>query len=309
MLDLREIEAFLAVAEELHFGRAAERLQISQPRISQLVKTLERRIGAALFVRSSRRVDLTPLGRQVHEEIAPAYRQLQGAVHRARDTARGVEGVLRVGFLGSAANELTPRILSAFRTRHPGCEVVMVEAHFADPLGPLRRGEVDLLFTRLPVQEPDLVVGPVVVREPRMLAVSATHPFAGQERASLEDLARDRVFAVATPAPAYWWDFHVPPVTPSGRAVERGPAVATFQELLAHIAAGHGISPVAASVARYYGRPDIVYVPMPDAPHTEVALVWRAQDVTARVEAFIQVTADAVRLNGGPAGAEEEKED
>lgn len=306
VLDLREIEAFLAVAEESHFGRAAERLRISQPRISQLVRALERRIGAALFVRSSRRVELTPLGGQLHEELAPVYSRRRDVVRRARDAARGVEGVLRVGFLGSAANELTPRILSAFHDRHPGCEVLMVETHFADPLGPLRRGEVDLVFTRLPVEEPDLVVGPIVVREPRVLAVGASHPFARREQASLEDLARDRVFAVASPAPAYWWDFHVPPTTPSGLPVERGPAVATFQELLAHIAAGHGISPVAASVARYYGRPDIVYVPLPDAPPTEVALVWRAQGATARVAAFARAAADVVRLNGGPAGLAEQ---
>lgn len=303
MVDLREIEAFLAVADELHFGRAAERLQISQPRISQVVRTMERRIGAPLFARSSRKVELTPLGERLRSDLAPAYEALRSGIARARASARGVEGLLHVGFLGTAANELTQRILAAFRERHPGCEVKMTETHFADPLGPLRGGKVDILITRLPVEEPDLVVGPVVVREPRVLAVGAGHPFAGRKQVSMEDLARDRVFAVSASAPDYWWDFHVPPTTPGGAVIERGAAVATFQELLALVASGEGISPVAESVARYYGRPDIAYVPLPDAPPTEVALVWRADGLTARARALAQAAADVVRANGGPAGA------
>ncbi|GAA3756475.1 LysR family transcriptional regulator [Salinactinospora qingdaonensis] len=306
MLDLREIEAFLAVADELHFGRAAERLQISQPRTSQIVKLLERRIGAPLFVRSSRQVDLTPLGEQLRADIEPAYHQLHEGIDKAKHAARGIDGTLRVGFLGAAANELTPQIFSTFRKRHPDCEISMIETHFADPIGPLRRGEVDVLFTRLPVEEPDLVVGPIVVREPRVLAVPAGHPFSRRSEVSLEDLARDTVFAVASPAPGYWWDFHVPPTTPSGRPIKRGPAVATFQELLALIAAGQGISPVAASVPRYYGRPEITFIPLPDAPHTEVALVWRAQGETARITALAQTTAYVVERNGGPIGVPSE---
>ncbi|WP_190394786.1 LysR family transcriptional regulator [Nocardiopsis deserti] len=307
MVDLREIEAFLAVADELHFGRAADRLQISQPRTSQVVRTLERRIGAPLFVRSSRRVELTPLGEQLRGELEPAYEQLRAGISRAKASVRGVEGLLKVGFLGTAANELTQKILTTFRVRHPACEVAMTETHFADHLGPLRRGEVDILITRLPVEEPDLVVGPVLVREPRVLAVGADHPFAGREQVRMEDLARDKVFAVATSAPDYWWDFHVPPATPGGAVIERGAQVATFQELLALIASGQGISPVAESVARYYGRPDIVYIPLPDAPDTEVALVWRAGGLTARAEALTQAAVDVIRANGGPAGGPAEE--
>src|SRR5690606_31459777 len=155
-----ELEAFLVLAEELHFGRTAERLRRSQARVSQTIKKLERRIGAPLFERTSRRVALTPLGARLRDDLRPLYEGMDDAVARAVAAARGVDGVLRVGFLGSGA--LTAAILSTFRARHPGCQVRMRETHFADPLGPLRSGEVDVLITRLPVDEPDLTVGPVV---------------------------------------------------------------------------------------------------------------------------------------------------
>src|SRR5690606_14410065 len=147
------------------------------------------RIGAPLFERSSRRVSLTPLGARFHAELEPIVRRLDAAVRRAVEAARGVEGVLRVGFLGSGAGELTPAILGIFRSRHPGCEIRMRETHFADPLGPLRYGDVDVLLTRLPVDEPDLTVGPVVLSEPRVLAVPVGHPLARRRGVSLEDLA------------------------------------------------------------------------------------------------------------------------
>ncbi|GAA3164023.1 LysR family transcriptional regulator [Planomonospora alba] len=301
MLERHEIESFLVLAEELHFGRTAERLRLSQARVSQTVRKLERRIGAPLFERTSRRVELTPLGAQLHAELEPVVRQLDAVVERAIAAARGVEGVLRVGFLGAGAGELTTAIMDGFRSRHPGCEIQMRETHFADPLGPLRDGDVDVLLTRLPVEEPDLTVGPVVLSEPRVLAVAAGHPFARRRTVSLEDLARDTVFGVTGPAPQYWWDFHVPSRTPSGRTIPKGQSVATFQELLALVATGQGISPVAASVERYYARPDITFVPIEDAPPTHVAVVWRTAGVTARIRAFAGAAADAVRANGGPA--------
>src|SRR5690606_22038203 len=206
-----------------------------------------------------------------------------------------------VGFLGIGAGGLTSSIMDLFRTRHPGCEIEMHETHFADPLGPLRSAEVDVLITRLPVEEPDLVVGPVVLSEPRVLGVPAHPPFARRASVSLADLADVTVFGVTGAAPAYWWDFHVPRSTPSGRPIRRGQDVATFQELLALIATGQGVSPMAASSERYYARPDIAFVPLRDAPHTDVAVVWRVAGATARVRAFVQAAHDAVVANGGPA--------
>ena len=97
-VDTAEIEVFLTLAEELHFGRTAERLRMPQPRVSRLVSALERRVGGALFERTSRRVRLTPLGEQLRDQLQPAYKDLTAALDGARATARDTAGVLRIGF-------------------------------------------------------------------------------------------------------------------------------------------------------------------------------------------------------------------
>ncbi|MEV6803359.1 LysR family transcriptional regulator [Streptomyces sp. NPDC051132] len=293
MLERHELDCFLTLAEELHFGRTAERLGLSQARVSQTIRKLEQRVGAPLFERTSRRVRLTPLGARLRADTEPAARALRAAFQQAVSTARGVDGVLTVGFLGSGAGVLTAGVLDLFRARHPGCDIRMRETRFADPLGPLRTGEADVLITRLPVEEPDLTVGPVVLSEPRLLMVPVRHPFARHAGVSVEDLARDTVFGVAGSAPAYWWDHHVPRRTPSGRPVARGQEVASFQELMTLVAAGQGVSPVAASVPRHYSHPGVTFVPFLDAPPTEMAVVWRTAGETARVRAFAEAARDA----------------
>ncbi|MBM7168009.1 LysR family transcriptional regulator [Streptomyces sp. G44] len=300
-MERQELETFLTLAEELHFGRTAERLLLSQARVSQTVKKLERKIGAPLFERTSRVVRMSPLGRQLYEDVAPLHAQLEAAVARAKGAARGVEGELSVGFLGSGAGSLTAPILATFRERCPGCEVVMRETQYHDPLGALRGGEIDVLFTCLPVTEPDLTVGPVVINEPRVLALPLGHPLAGRASVSLEELAGETFFGVVNGAPAHWWDFHVPRRTPSGREIRRGQAVAGFQELMTLVATGQGISPMVASVERYYSRPDVVFVPLRDMPCAEVALIWRTAGTSARSEAFVRAVSDTVAANGGPA--------
>ncbi|MEW2388702.1 LysR substrate-binding domain-containing protein [Streptomyces venezuelae] len=300
-MERQELETFLTLAEELHFGRTAERLLLSQARVSQTLKKLERKIGAPLFERTSRVVRLSPLGRQLYDELAPLHREMEAAVARAKDAARGVGGALDVGFLGAGAGTLTAPILTLFRERSPGVEVRMRETQFQDPLGALRGGEIDVLFTCLPVREPDLTVGPVVINEPRLLAVPVGHPLAGRASVSLEELAGETFFGVVNGAPAYWWDFHVPPRTPRGREIHRGRAVASFQELMTLVAAGQGISPVVASVEKYYARPGVTFVPLDDVPSADVALIHRAVGVDARVEGFVRVVRDVVEANGGPA--------
>ncbi|MGI5164613.1 LysR family transcriptional regulator [Spirillospora sp. CA-253888] len=302
-MDKHEIETFLALADELHFGRTAERLLVSQARVSQTVRKLERRIGAPLFERTSRRVALTPLGRRLQDGLAPVYARLQQVEADVIAAARGVEGALRVGFLGAATGSLTPRILTGFRAAHPGVEIRMREVHPADPLGPLRADEVDVLLMRLPVREPDLTVGPVVLSERQVLAVPSGHPFARRESVRLADLAGETGFGVAGDAPDYWWDAQVPRRTPDGEPIRRGQPVATFQEMMTLISAGEGVAPVAASVCCFYARPDVVFVPLEDAPPTEVAVVWRTAGETAKNRAFAEAARRAVEENGGPANA------
>ncbi|RKT53328.1 LysR family transcriptional regulator [Saccharothrix australiensis] len=274
-MERRDIEIFLTLAEELHFSRTAERLHVSQARVSQTVKQLERRIGAPLFERTSRRVALTPIGRRLRDDVAPAYQRIREGVERAIAAGRGT-GLLRVGFEAPAVADLIPDVLARYRARHPGSEVRVREAALADPFALLRDDEVDVLVTLFPVAEPDLTAGPVVFREPMVLAVADTHPFTRQRRVTLEDLARDTVFRAA-----YWRD-----TTPLGRPVERGRALTTFQELMTVIANGEGVCPLGAHAAGYFARPRVTFLPLEDAPEVEWGLVWRTAGETGRVREF-----------------------
>lgn len=286
-MELRDLEVFLTLAARLHFGRTAEELHLSQARVSQTIKKLERRIGAPLFERSSRRVELTPIGHRLRADVEPAVRQLESGVRRAVTAARGLGGALTIAFQAPPVADLVADLLDAFRDRLPGCEVRIREAGFTDPFALLRSGEADVLTALFPVEEPDLTAGPVVLTEPLVLAVSARHPFARRRSVSVEDLSRDTVFRAAWPSTG-WDDAQRPFRTPKGAPVDRGRPVATVQELLAAIAGGEGVCPLTAHAADYFARPSITYVPFHDAPPARWGLVWRGAGETERLRAFVR---------------------
>ncbi|MFD7165427.1 LysR family transcriptional regulator [Streptomyces violascens] len=302
-MERRDLEIFLTLADELHFGRTAERLHVTQARVSQTVKQLERRIGASLFERTSRRVQLTPIGQQLLDDVRPGYQLIKDGVARAVAAGRGLTEPLRVGFTSPLSGELVLFAASAYRTNHPEAgDVVLHEAPLSAPFRLLREGELDLLLAQFPVVEPDLSTGPVLISDRRVLTVSARHPFARRPSVSLDDLARDKVLSLSGPVPDYWLDALLPRTTPGGLPVERGEEAATRQELLALIGAGRGVHPAAAHEARYYARPNIAYVPFTDAPPLEYGLVWRTAVETGRVRAFARAAVEVVEKQGGPRG-------
>lgn len=287
-MNWQELESFLALAEELHFGRAAERLHVSRARVSQMTKVLERRVGGPLFDRTSRRVSLTALGRQLLDDLGPHYHGILEALANATDTARGTSGVLRVGFSSPLASELVMTIVDTFRGEHPQCEVQIREVHLSDRFGQLRRGELDIQLIEMPVNEPDLVVGPVLLRDPMVLAVSSGHRLAGRTTVSIEDLAEDTVLVIDGMDGSFA-DWLIPKHTPSGRPIHHSTTTKYWQELLALVAAGEGVTIAAAQGARYYPRPNLVYIPIEDGRPIEYGLLWREAGVSAKGLAFTQV--------------------
>ncbi|GAA2084007.1 LysR family transcriptional regulator [Streptomyces albiaxialis] len=283
VVELRDIEILLVLAEELHFGRTAERLHITPSRVSQCVKAQERRIGAALFERTSRKVALTPIGRQLIDDLAPAHHQMRESLRRAEQAARGTVGVLRLGMISSNVDDLRP-YFDAFAVERPGIEVQIRTIGFTDPFAGLRSGELDAALVWLPVQEPDLTVGPVIHIEPLMLAVSSGHPLARQASVSREDLADQTV--IALDAPAYWRAAMVPTHTPSGRPIQAGPTASDFMEVLLIISRGEAVSQVHLQAARFFARPDIAYLPVRDAAPTRWALIWRTSAETDAILAL-----------------------
>ncbi|WP_141014717.1 LysR family transcriptional regulator [Nocardioides sambongensis] len=186
---LRHLDAFIAVAEERHFGRAAARLQMAQPPLSQQIRRLEGELGVELFARTTRRVDLTPAG----EAYLVRARSILGSVDEAGDEARrvaaGVTGHLRIGCVGSATYSLLPRLSRRLATELPGVEFSFRgEMLVADQVAALHDGTIDLALLRPPVLDGTLEVRDL--REERlMLAVPSDHPLAGRRQVRVDDLA------------------------------------------------------------------------------------------------------------------------
>jgi DNA-binding transcriptional LysR family regulator len=296
-MEQRDIEIFLTLADELHFGRAAQRLHVSTARVSQTIKKLERRIGAPLFERTSRRVELTSIGRRLEDGLRPAYQQIRDTVEQAMAAIHGIRGPLRVGFVGAATGQFVLEVAEAFRAEHPDCEVRFHEKQFGVGLGPLRGGEFDMVLATVPVFgacEADLTGGSVLFEEHRLLAVSTRHPFARRPSVSFADLGRTTILRTPPTVPDYWDPVLVPQHTPDGLPVERGPSFGTVQEMLALVGAGFGAYPVPSQATSYHARPDVAYVPIHDAPPYQWRFVWPSAAETAKVRAFDQAATELV---------------
>ncbi|MET7621717.1 LysR substrate-binding domain-containing protein [Streptomyces sp. NPDC005408] len=293
MMELRDIEIFLTLAEELHFGRSAERLHVSPARVSQAIKKQERAIGAELFERTSRQVRLTPVGEVLLKQLKPAYEGVQDAMTAVAAAARHSTGTLTLGVLGAQMHEMAP-VLARFRSCQPTVKVRFREIFFSDPFGALRAGTVDAAITWLPVLEPDLTVGVVLREEPLNLMVAADHPLASEESVSIEVLGDYVVPLLQGAIPASWEAGVLPARTPSGRLVRRGPSVATFHEILALVAAGEAVCAVPDEGRRYNPLPGVAYLPIHDAPPVRWALIWHSDRELPLVRALAEVASDCL---------------
>lgn len=275
-VELRELRLFLVLAEELHFGRTADRLGLTTSRVSQSVQALERKLGGPrLFDRTSRVVTLTDAGVALRRDVAPAVTGIDEAVLSARERSAG-PGVIRVGVLNAASGgAVLTRAIRSFEADHPGAAVQLLGTPFTDRLGPLRRGEVDLTVTRLPLRQPDIVVGPLLsADDTRVIMVAADHPLALRDEVSVEDLA-DFPVRRSPNDPEEVAEASCPSTTPSGRSIVAADIpVNDVSELLLLIAQGRLVHPTVAPFAEHFRHPDIAVVPLVDLPTSSSALCW-----------------------------------
>lgn len=291
-VELRELRLFVTLADELHFGRTAEMLRLTPSRVSQSLRALEHKLGAQLVHRTSRRVQLTPFGDRFLRGVRPVLEQLDGVLEESNAAARRFEGTLRLGLLsGPAGGPHLVEIIQAFGAVHPECTVEVVQLPWDDPLGRLRENEVELMATWVPLQEPDLVVGPTLTRQPRVLAVARDHPLAARETVSVEDLADHRVLRFQN-WPKELHDAVVPDRTPSGRPIT-GPRIRVGERALLdigfRIARGEVVFTTVASAAPHVGELDLVFVPITGMPPLRSALVWRRPARDPKLREFIRV--------------------
>jgi DNA-binding transcriptional LysR family regulator len=293
---LAQAQAFLILAEELHFGRTAERLTLSQARVSRLIASLEIEVGGRLFQRTSRRVQITPLGAQLRDRLQTAVDLLYSGLEETRAFARGTRGSLRVGFTQTTHVDALRALIQDFEARHPDCEVIEREVPLMSPYEALRRDEIDILCNWLVLDEPDLTAGPLIDRQQRVVAIASDHPLAAKGALSIEDLGGQPV-AEPVRLPVALWEAIVPPATPLGVPIPRTVKVNTADEIFALVARGKIVHLTAASMASLYPRPGVAFIPINDMPSLPLGLIWVTAHENARIRAFAdlgQTYADGV---------------
>ncbi|MGH8878259.1 MAG: LysR substrate-binding domain-containing protein, partial [Stackebrandtia sp.] len=291
MLEPNEIDTLMTLAEELHFGRTAARLRQTTGQVSKTVKKLERRIGAPLFERTSRVVNLTAIGKQLVEDLRPHVSGMAEAVRRATDAGRGVTGTLNVGYIGAQAEQLMLNAVRLFGSRHPECEVSVRQVSATRQA--LLDGSVDVMFVAYPY--PGMERSPALMHERRVLAIPVGHPLEGQESMSMEELADYKLLQLPADFDDVFRADRTPSHTPAGLPIPKGQVGHTFQEFLSLVSMGRGVYIVGEQTARYYPRPDVTYVHIHDAPPLERGAVWLETNSTNRVRAFAKTAADANR--------------
>ena len=292
-VEFRELRIFLALADELHFGRAAELLGISQPSVSETIRLLERRLGTKLFERTSRRVTLTSGGAELRRKLAPIVESLDRTLSEARDSAEPLSGPVRIGTTFTTFLSPVHALGGAFLVKHPRCQVDYHTVDIEDPFTSLRRGRIDVLVNWLAVDEPDLTVGPAIAYFDRVVAVGHGHRLAGRESVSVEELADETVGQPPSTFPASMTDALLPPRTPSGRPIRRRvlhelPDGSYFPNVISLIARGELVHITARGLTAF-GLSALALVPISDLPQLPLGLIWRTAVENAKVRALAEV--------------------
>jgi DNA-binding transcriptional LysR family regulator len=296
-VELRELRIFLILAGELHFGRTAERLGISQPGVSEAVRILESRLGVKVFDRTSRRVRLTPAGDDLKRNLEPALAALEQALAETSALSSAVRGLLRVGFVLTTEGPALSRVITAFQARYPACKVRLQEVETFDAFRALRRGDIDVLCNWLAAAEPDLTAGTVFAYYQRALAVAPSHRLAGRPTVSVEDLAGEEVALLPPTTPSAVYDLLIPPRTPSGRPIRRTQPVQTINEILSLVAQGRIVHPTSSAVP-IFGRDDVVLIPISDLPPLPLGLIWCTGRENPRIHALNQTARGMTAASG-----------
>jgi DNA-binding transcriptional LysR family regulator len=275
-MELRQLRYFVAVAEELHFARAAARLLIAAPSLSQQIKALERDLSVSLFERSSTGVSLTPAG----EQLLPHARTTLAAAEELRASAHRVAEqratVVRLGFIAFSLTATSRRLLTEFGRKVPSVTVQMRQYEWDDPSAGLLSGATDAALVRPPFTGEDQLAMIDLASDPLLAALSDEHVLAGEESVSVARLAREPWLEgqiVTDPVFARYWYLRElrssPPVVS---------AASTLEEWLGEIAFGRGLNVVPAGMAEEYRRPGLAFVPVADAPESRLVLAWRRDD-------------------------------
>jgi DNA-binding transcriptional LysR family regulator len=291
-LHLRDLRYFVAVAEELHFSRAAERLHLDQPTLSRHVRQLEEKLGVRLLDRTTRQVALTDAGRAFVEKAHETLAAAGAAVDAAQAAANGRVGVLQVGMMVEGWPELRAKACEAFEERYPGVEVRTLSYPFADPTLGLASGETDVAFVTLPLPH-QLIATERLYDEPRAFVLASSHRLASKESIGLDDVEDEAFFGLSgmedNPTATAWDAFWQLQPRPDGTRRPVGAVAATKEEWFDALIRERAISTTALSAATLFPLPGVTYVPAKGLDPVTAAIAWRTDRINPLVLNFIEL--------------------
>ena len=305
--DLRQLRYFVAVAEERHFGRAAQRLTMTQPPLSQQIMALEEALGVTLFARTRRTVELTPVGRDLLPEVRHLLALADALPARAQSLARGEAGELSLAFVSTADYGLLPPLMRAFTERYPGVRLQLVESTSDIQVEELVAGRIDagLMIPPVPPRYAGRLSYLPLMREPLVVAMSedTARRLEAQGEVSPEGAvalaALSQVPLIVFPrrlAPAFY-DIIMDCYARAGLTPMIGQEAIQMQTIVSLVSAGMGVALVPRSLCNLR-RTGVVYRPLRDAqPLVETGLLWRADDLSPVLAGFVKV-ASAWRAHG-----------
>ncbi len=287
---LRDLRYFVAVADELSFTRAAQRLHLSQPALSKQIAGLETALRARLLRRDHRHVALTAAGAALHTAARQLLADWDEAAAVVADAAAAEAKVLRVGTLTSLGRALYPAVLEEFGKRQPGWQVELRSFGWGDPTAGLASQETDAAFIWLPAGASDIEAH-VLATEPRMVAVSTAHPLAGREEVSFAEITGEPFAALpasAGPARDFWLA-----VSQRSRPPWIAAEVTSADEVFELVSTGAAVVLLAEGNAAVYARPGITCIPVTGLQPAQLAIAWRRGDHRACVTGFADACQDA----------------
>lgn len=288
---LRDLRYFVAVAEELNFTRAAERLHLSQPALSKQIRGLETTLRAQLFRRDRRHVELTAAGAALHAVARSLLQDWDDGVTVVTDAAAQDARVLRVGTLTSIGRALYPAITDQFAKRQPGWQVELHSYGWGDPTAGLRDRAADAAFVWLPIDATEIETV-VLATERRFVAISARHRLADRQTIEFSEIASEPVAALPASAGSQR-DFWLAADARAGRAPRVAAEVSSADEKLEIVSSGAAITLLAEGNADIYSRQGIVCIPVNGLEPARLAIAWRRGDHRPAVQDFVQACREA----------------
>ncbi|WP_131785665.1 LysR family transcriptional regulator [Protofrankia symbiont of Coriaria ruscifolia] len=274
----RDLRYFVAVAEELHFTRAAERLFISQPALSKQIRTLERQLGAPLFERDRQGVRLTPVGAALLPHAQRVLAAWDTAWEAAEQAKAAERATLVVGMSTSPGRGgLLPAIRSRFTDTHPAATVKLRQVNWDDSTAGLQDGTSDVAFVWLPIPDPGRYAWVVVAEEPRLVAMPQTHPLADRGVVDFADLL-DEPFLALPESAGVLRDYWLALDARGGRPPRIGAEIASTDETYEALVDGRGVCLLAAGNAPLITLGNVVTRLVRGISPSQLALTWRADD-------------------------------